>query len=284
MGYPEIHVNTSDASNLYVIDYHGGSGGEFLGELVAAATNCKHTRNKTKNDSTSVDSFRNILVSPFVNDGLQDTIYLGSKNTDTFQGEVLVKNLIAMNYWQSKKIEPSQQARKDSINHIITDRVLLRNHLPERDFSLLPKRNHVYLYADDNDYHITLPLMFAKQWMTKRKNGEYTWEWANQQRKLGYKTFEDFVDGFFLDTKNAKTISTVDTTYGINVSPKEYAFNIGNWKEDIETYIGAKIPIDTTEWHNNNLQIMKSFGLTIDSTQQECIDRIKYVYSRNFKR
>lgn len=279
MGYPQIYLGTPDASNLYVIDYHGGSGGEFLGELVATATNCKHTRNKTKDDNTSIDSFRNILVSPFVNSGLEDSLYLGSQNTEVFQGEVLVKNLVAMNYWQDKKIEPSRKTRKDSISHIITDNVLLRNHLPERDFSLLPKRNHIYLYANDDDCHITLPLMFAKQWMVKRKNGEYTWEWANRQRELGCKTFNDFVDRFFISTENTKTTSTVNTTNGIKISPKEFAFNIGSWKKDIETYIGANITIDTVEWHNNNLQIMKDFGLTAHSTKQECIDRVKYVYS-----
>lgn len=284
MGYPEISLNTSDASNLYVIDYNGGSGGEFLGELIASATNCKHTRNKTKDDPTSIDSFRNILVSPFVNDGLQDSIYLGSQNSNMFQGEVLLKNLIAMNYWQEKSAEPSQKTRKDSVSHTITDNVLLRNHLPERDFSLLPKRNHIYLYANDDDCHITLPLMFAKQWMTIRKDGEYTWEWANRQRELGFKTFNEFVDGFFIGTKNNKTTSTVDTTYGVNLSPKEFAFNIGNWKKEVEAYIGTKIQIDTTKWHDNNLQIMKDFDLTVNSTQQECIDRIKYVYSRNNKR
>jgi len=283
MGTPEISLNTSDASNLYVIDYNGGSGGEFLGELVSDAVGCVHTRKKLPNDDTSIDSFRNILVQPFINKLLQSVLYNGHENTDVMQADLLVKNLMIMHYWQKKKIEPTNIVKQAAIACKITDRVLLRNHLAERDFSSLPNRKHIYIYPDTNEYHITLPLMFKKQWMQKYNKGVYKWEWANDERNLECKDFNEFVDLFFKTSKSEKTTETIDTSYGVNISPKAYAYGIKHWKEELEDYIKAKIgnSEEILSWQNNNLNILKEFGLNIDSTEQQCIDRIKDVYSRN---
>lgn len=285
MGNPAIFLGTSDASNLYVIDYNGGSGGEFLGELISEAVGCVHTRKKVPNDDTSIDSFRNILVQPFINELLQPVLYEGDKDTSIMQNDLLVKNLMIMHYWQKKRIEPSSVIKKEAISHKITDRVLLRNHLAERDFSSLPNRKHIYIYPDEDEYHITIPLMFKKQWMQKR-NDIYKWEWANNERNMGCETFDEFVDLFFRMSERGKTTNTIDISYGVNVNPKSYAFSIGNWKEELEDYIEAKITnIDEiVSWQNNNNAILKEFDLNIDSTRQDCIDRIKHVYSRNCKR
>ena len=286
MGNSKISLTTSDASNLYVIDYNGGSGGEFLGELVAEAVGCVHTRKKVPNDDTSIDSFRNILVQPFVNELLQPVLYEGDKNTDVMQNDLLVKNLMIMHYWQKKRIEPDSVVKKDAITYEITDKVLLRNHLAERDFSSLPNRKHIYIYPSKDEYHITIPLMFKKQWMKKR-NDIYKWEWANNERNMGCETFDKFVDLFFETSERAKTTDTISIhSYGLNVNPKSFTYGIGNWKEELEDYIEAKITnIDEiTSWQNNNNDILKEFNLNIDSTKQDCIDRVKYVYSRNSKR
>jgi len=283
MGTPEISLGTADASNLYVVDYNGGSGGEFLGELVSDAVGCIHTRKKIKDDNTSIDSFRNILVQPFINKLLQPVLYNGYKNTDSINGDILVKNLMIMHYWQKKNIEPNDVIKKQAIKQTITDKVLLRNHLYERDWSSLPNRKHIYIYPDISDYHITLPLMFNKQWMQKYNKSVYKWEWANDERNLECKDFNEFVDLFFKTSKNEKTTMSIDASYGINISPKLFAYGVGDWKKELEDYIGAKIENneEILSWQNNNLNILEEFGLDIDSTEQQCADRIKYVYSRN---
>ena len=153
----------------------------------------------------------------------------------------------------------------------------------DSDFSSLPNRKHIYIYPDTNEYHITLPLMFKKQWMQKYNKSVYKWEWANDERNLKCKDFNEFVDLFFKTSKSEKTTETIDTSYGVNISPKLFAYGVGVWKKELEDYIGAKI-VDSEEilsWQNNNLNILKEFGLNIDSTEQQCIDRIKDVYSRN---
>jgi hypothetical protein len=282
MGSPEISLGTTNASNLYVVDYYGGSGGEFLGELVSDAVKCIHTRKKLPNDSTSIDSFRNFLVQPYVNNEISKILYKGKCTTDTFAGEILLRNMLIMHYWQKNSIEPKDTPIHLAIKNTINDNVLLRNHLPERDWSSLPNRKHIYIYPNSDDYHITLPLMFVKQWMIIRNN-EYNWEWANRELNLGCKTFNDFVDMFFENTKKTKTTDSVDTSYSINISPKSYAYGIDDWSADLENYIGAKIG-SAAKWQKNNIKILKDLNLSLNSTEQECIDRIKDVYSRNSKR
>jgi hypothetical protein len=279
MANPEISLNTKNASNLYVVDYYGGSGGETLGEVISAAMSCEFTRNKTPTDGSSIDSFRNFLVMPYVNDGLKDILLRGRSGTDKFNGDTLLKNMLIMYHWQDKEIDPNLVNYENVFDTKITKNVLMRNHLPERDWSSLPNRHHIHIYPSIDDCHITVPQMFKKQYTVwSEETKEYRWQESNRLLNFGCKTFNEFVDYIFYNTKTHKTIEQVDTSYGINITPKEFVYGLGDWEKKLEEYIGAKVNIPN-KWQQNNLRILEEMNLTIDSTEQECIDRIKDVYS-----
>jgi hypothetical protein len=279
MANPEISLNTKNASNLYVVDYYGGSGGETLGEVISAAMSCEFTRNKTPTDGSSIDSFRNFLVMPYVNDGLKDILLRGRSGTDKFNGDTLLKNMLIMYHWQDKEIDPNLVNYENVFDTKITKNVLMRNHFPERDWSSLPNRHHIHIYPSIDDCHITVPQMFKKQYTVwSEETKEYRWQESNRLLNFGCKTFNEFVDYIFYNTKTHKTIEQVDTSYGINITPKEFVYGLGDWEKKLEEYIGAKVNIPN-KWQQNNLRILEEMNLTIDSTEQECIDRIKDVYS-----
>lgn len=279
MGSPEISLGTTNASNLYVVDYYGGSGGETLGEVISDAVSCVFTRKKIPTDNSSIDSFRNFLVTPYVNDGLKDILLRGRSRTDKFNGDTLLKNMLIMYYWQDKNIDPIKVNWDDAFNTKITKNVLIRDHLPERNWSSLPNRHHIRIFPSIDDFYITIPQMFKKQYTVwNEETKEFNWQQSNRLLNFGCKTFNDFVDYIFYNTKTRKTIEQVDTSYGINITPKDFVYGNKNWEQELEEYIGAKI-CPPTEWQQNNLRILEEMGLTVNSTEQECIDRIKYVYS-----
>lgn len=279
MANPEISLNTKNASNLFVVDYYGGSGGETLGEVISATMSCEFTRNKMPTDGSSIDSFRNFLVMPYVNDDLKDVILRGRHRTDKFNGDTLLKNILIMYHWQDKGIDPNLVNYDNVCDVKITKNVLIRNHYPERDWSSLPNRHHIYIYPSINDYHITIPQMFKKQYTVwNEETKEYRWQESNRLLDIGCSTFSEFVDYIFYNTKTRKTIEQIDTSYGINIVPKDFVYGLGNWENKLEEYIGAKVDIPN-KWQQNNLRILEEMNLTVDSTEQECIDRIKDVYS-----
>ena len=121
--------------------------------------------------------------------------------------------------------------------------------------------------------------MFKKQYTVwNEETKEYRWQESNRLLDIGCSTFSEFVDYIFYNTKTRKTIEHIDTSYGINIVPKDFVYGLGNWENKLEKYVGAKVNIPT-KWQQNNLRILEEMNLTVDSTEQECIDRIKDVYS-----
>lgn len=63
MGTPEITLNGIDWSNLYVVDYPGGAGGELFSEMLNYNLNAYRFINKSENNITVIDSIGNGLSS-----------------------------------------------------------------------------------------------------------------------------------------------------------------------------------------------------------------------------
>lgn len=280
MGTPEISLTTTDASNLYVVDYYGGSGGELMGELISESVSCVYTISKSKHEPSSVDSFKNFIVMPILNEYFCDILFHDNRSTDKIQGDTLVKNLMILHYLQKNNLLDDVKNKAHMISALetpITDNVLLRNHLPNRDFSLLQNRKHINVYADISEYHLMIPLMFLKQWakpLTEYLQRPYKrklkgWEWSCIEN--GYELdYTSFVDGVFVRTSK-NTSENIDT-YGINVNPVDFVYGRNNnWIKDIEEYIGGYINIDKLKkWQYSNLNMLYDLNLNLDSTKKDC--------------
>ena len=280
MGTPQISLTTTDASNLYVIDYYGGSGGELMGELISESVSCVYTISKSKNEPSSVDSFKNFVVMPILNEYFCDILFHDNRSTDKIQGDILVKNLMILHYLQKNNLLDDVKNKAHMISALktpITDNVLLRNHLPNRDFSMLQNRKHINVYADISEYHLMIPLMFLKQWakpLTEYLQRPYKrklkgWEWSCIEN--GYDLdYTSFVDGVFVRTSK-NTSENIDT-YGINVNPVDFVYGRNNdWIKDIEAYIGGNINIDKLKkWQHSNLNMLYDLNLNLDSTKEDC--------------
>ena len=60
----EITLNGTDWSNLYIIDYAGGCGGEVMCDLISDKVDAQFSIPKSSTQSFAIDSFDNLYITP----------------------------------------------------------------------------------------------------------------------------------------------------------------------------------------------------------------------------
>ena len=214
-----ITLNGHDWSNLYHIDYSGGTGGEKLAETIANIIHAQSNVDwRTGEEGTAnygvEDSFFNQYTQPNIFDYTKPyMLYDGL--TDNHDIHQFASNLKLLRYYRKecyllKNIEsmmlnnidipeidiiPVSDDEKHSViaNNREQSNLILRTHYVLRDYEQLKGMNSLYLYPLKNTQILTLR-MFLRRWLN-RKNLEQ----ERVEQLLGNEMFKWFLEKYKSD-------------------------------------------------------------------------------------
>jgi hypothetical protein len=191
MDYSKITLNGTDWSNLYHCDYCGGGGGELYIDLLSESIKPLHHVSQIKDLTGTVDSFQNILISPFVGGDVR----LNIAHPEWFHNHQTPMHLHTINDFrynlklmaiaQSMKLKRGEIVDKNLIHYIndninkldVNEPLVLRSHLKDcgpstsgvNRWKELENSNFVEIYAFSKS-HLIQSMMMIKKWtMSKDK-------------------------------------------------------------------------------------------------------------------
>jgi len=202
-----ITLNGYDWSNLYHIDYSGGTGGEKLAETIANIVHAQSNVDwRTGEEGTAnygvEDSFLNQYTQPSVFDYTKPYLLYDGLivNHDINQ---LASNLKLLRYYRKEclELEKGKETRTVSddekqsviINNREQSNLVLRTHHLLREYEQLENINSLYLYPLKNSQILTLR-MFLRRWLN-RKNLEQ----ERIEPLLGKEMFKWFLEKYKAD-------------------------------------------------------------------------------------
>jgi len=311
----EITLNGTDWSNLYIIDYAGGCGGEamcdFLSEKIAAPFTSPKLASEIK--SSAIDSFDNLYISPAMRLFHQDDItqyrgYRGIESNALFHSEEMMKhnlkvNLIHRDENMSQKMESSTEDERDS---------LIRSSHFDKNYILRSHRNinwssftnakviRIYPWIDS---HLTYSLMMLKRWVQSEpignikkttlsagalpwiksnilsKTPDLIYVWQLEVLNTGdYKklNWESFVDDSFMNAGKYKQTAN-------SIPAAEWVYGTDDTPiRMVNDITGIDISTDTIKtWQRGNRDLLAEHGLSTTSTKEECIAYFKNYWNLN---
>ena len=202
-----ITLNGYDWSNLYHIEYSGGTGGEKLAETIASIVNAQSNVDWTSGEEGTAnygveDSFFNQYTQPNIFDYTKPyMLYDGL--TDNHDVHQFASNLKLLRYYRKEcdllkngvDVAPVSDDEKHSViaNNREQSNLVLRTHYILRDYEQLKGMNSLYLYPLKNTQILTLR-MFLRRWLN-RKNLEQ----ERIQQILGDEMFKWFLEKYKSD-------------------------------------------------------------------------------------
>lgn len=178
----DFSLNGTDWSNIYHVDYSGGSGGEKLAETIARKVNAEnfsvdynHGQIDVKNYGIK-DSFLNQYTQPTVyNYTLPFLLYPG--NIDDHTMYEVGSNLKLLRYYRPEIIktynsEPTKLPTEDDKRSMVKihrdhSSLILRTHMWSRHWEALSGMKSLYMYPTRQTHIITLR-MFLRRWFNRK--------------------------------------------------------------------------------------------------------------------
>ena len=312
----EITLNGTDWSNLYIVDYAGGCGGEVMCDLISDKVDAQFSipKSSTLYQSNAIDSFSNLYVTPSLSQVSTDiTQYSGYKCKETVthtHSEDTIKynlkvNLIHREEDMSQKMESSTEDERDLLIHSshFDKNYVLRSHR-EIDWSSFTNAKVIRMYPWI-DSHLTYSLMMLKRWVEPGPPVHYfkkfmtsdmiEWITSNIFCKTPYTLYEwqcDLIMANSLQDFNWETF-VVDKfeeagDYKKNgcdvISAAKWVFGDSDstYLDDIENITGVKIiKNDVVAWQQANRDLLAEHGLSMTSTKEECITYFKNYWILN---
>jgi hypothetical protein len=270
----EITLNGTDWSNLYIIDYAGGCGGEMMCDLISDKVDAQFSIPKSSSQSFAIDSFDNlyvtyslVLVHADIN---QYRGYKCQESNTPFHSDETMKhnlkvNLIHRDKDISWKMGFSTEDERDSLvrNTHFTKNYILRSHR-NSDWSSFTNAKVIRIYPWTKS-HLTQSLMFLKRWVSGHSYIEES-EWTD---------WDSFVEDRFSMHSNETSKNTISGT--------EWVF--GTSDVSIKTVAGIDTTTDAIKaWQQDNIDLLAEHGISMTSTKEECIDYFKTTRSYDGKK
>jgi len=270
----EITLNGTDWSNLYIIDYAGGCGGEMMCDLISDKVDAQFSIPKSSSQSFAIDSFDNLYVTySLVLVHADINQYRGYKckesapelHSDETMKHNLKVNLIHRDKDISWKMGFSTEDERDSLvrNTHFTKNYILRSHR-NSDWSSFTNAKVIRIYPWTKS-HLTQSLMFLKRWVSGHSYIEES-EWTD---------WDSFVEDRFSMHSNETSKNTISGT--------EWVF--GTSDVSIKTVAGIDTTTDAIKaWQQDNIDLLAEHGISMTSTKEECIDYFKTTRSYDGKK
>jgi hypothetical protein len=317
----EITLNGTDWSNLYIIDYSGGSGGEKMCDFLSEKIDGQFTIPKSSDiNGCAIDSFDNLYITPLLHLANDDiNLYSGYNGKETnglFHSEDMMKHNLKVNLINRDKDIAWQMGvgTQDEIDTLVMDTHFSKNYIlrSHRNISWSSFTNakviRIYPWVDS---HITYSLMMLKRWvqldpilvsdlerfmssdmakwatdniLSKTPDKLYGW----QRELIMTDNIQNFNWGSFVDNsfKMAGTFEKLYRNESIlsqSVSPTEWVFGTGDTpRSTVNAITGIDIMSDDiTEWQQSNIDLLSEHGISMNSTKEHCIAYFKDYWNLN---
>lgn len=306
----EITLNGSDWSNLYIVDYAGGCGGEKMGDFISAKVDGQFTITKTPTQDPAIDSFDNLYITPLLHLATDDINryegYMGKETNGLFHSEEMMKHNLKVNL-----IHREGLVSGDDFDSLVRDTHFTKNYILRShrniDWSSFTNAKIIRIYPSGGA-HLTYSLMMLKRWVepdpvpirqlgrfmsvdslewiqknvfSKTPNSFYGWQRELVQRNnLNNFSWSAFVeDGFNLAEGMGNTVKPSIK----DISPVEWVF--GTDSSSIAMVKNAT-GVDITnsgiqDWQRGNIDILAEHGISMNSTKEECIAYFKDYWNLN---
>jgi hypothetical protein len=316
----EITLNGTDWSNLYIIDYAGGCGGEMMCDLISDKVDAQFSIPKSSTQSFAIDSFDNLYVTyslVLVHADINQYRGYNCKESNTpFHSDETMKhnlkvNLIHRNNDISWKMGSSTEDVSDSLvrNTHFTKNYILRSHR-NSDWSSFTNAKVIRIYPWTNS-HLTESLMMLKRWVTGHSYIEeikeavspsiqewiensvltdtiYSWQWELIiDRSLRAFNWDSFVEDRFTYSSfigspwNNRELEEV----GNDIPATDWVFGTSTLPDTmIKTVTGIDIDTSTDAiktWQQGNIDLLAEHGISMTSTKEECIEYFKNYWMLN---
>jgi hypothetical protein len=186
----EITLNGTDWSNLYIIDYAGGCGGEMMCDILSDKVDAQFSISKSSTQSFAIDSFDNLYVTPslvLVHTDINqyDGYKYKESNTQIHSDETMKHNLkinlihrgkqdYYTNILDKDETTPVYQNSIDladgptEIESLVKDTHFTKNYVlrshRNSDWSSFTNAKVIKIYPLTNS-HLTQSLMMLKRWV-----------------------------------------------------------------------------------------------------------------------
>ena len=304
----EITLNGTDWSNLYIIDYAGGCGGEMMCDLISDKVDAQFSIPKSSTQSFAIDSFDNLYVTyslVLVHGDINQ--YRGYKckesapelHSDETMKHNLKVNLIHRDKDISWKMGFSTEDERDSLvrNTNFTKNYILRSHR-NSDWSSFTNAKVIRIYPWTKS-HLIQSLMMLKRWVTGHSYIEkikevvspsvqewiensvladtlYGWQWELIiERSLRAFNWDSFVEDRFTYRELEEVgndIPATDWVFGTSTLPDTM----------IKTITEIDVSTDVIKtWQQGNIDLLAEHGISMTSTKEECVDYFKNYWMLN---
>jgi len=309
----EITLNGRDWSNLYIIDYSGGCGGEKMCDYLSEKIDAQFTIPQSLTQSFTIDSFSNLYVTTQLDTTRGDIKqYKGYKDretdSDTHSEDTMKHNLKVNLIHRDKDISWhmrfSTEDERDSLvrDTYFTKNYILRSHR-NIDWSSFTNAKVIRIYPW-LDSHIPYSLMMLKRWVKldpdfskfpSRFLSDDTLEWVKcnvfsetpgilyswQHELLIADRLQDFNWSSFVDDRFA--YAEIDEMAPNSISGTEWTFGTSDVPITIVKDI-TEIDIMSTDlvaWQQSNIDLLAQHGISMTSTKEECITYFKNYWDIN---
>jgi|TARA_B100000282_G_scaffold61471_1_gene41208 hypothetical protein len=212
-----INLNGYDWSNLYHVDYSGGSGGEYLTELIANKAGAKASsmiKDTPEGKNYEImDSINNQYATPYIHDYAEPFLLKGHYNIDTHDIRTMGMNIKLWDYYRfeikrhlNNLNDPEHNPERvksfptqvEKINiarmHRCTHPLIVRTHYNKRDYEQLKGIKSLWMYPATHSQlvavrmflrrHLNSLLSFDKH-RTQERLGEHMFEWFKKRYDSG---------------------------------------------------------------------------------------------------
>lgn len=283
-----ITLNGKDWSNLYIVDYPGGAGGELFCEELAKSNNFLRFRNKEDTD-TVTDSTYNTLAT----DGLPDytDILYTIRNIEDLSNIDNLKKLIKSSLIISDIIHKTNSnwrgTLSDSlpggiinnfikfsgvdINQIakgillkeIKENVIIRTHLNLSIYDELENCNIIRIRPRSEEHNNLINFRIGiLKWLSKTTSNKFGWEKESKYKGLKIDTFEDFV--------NVNWGKWDGITYDNQIDAFDWLTQIDKSDSNI-----------IMQWKQKNVKMFEDYNIDINNPPNEHI--LKHILIKKYK-
>ncbi len=273
----DITLNGHDWSNLYHVEYSGGTGGEKLAETIANIVHAQSNVDWRAGEEGTAnyglkDSFFNQYTQPYIFDYTKPYL-LYDGITDNHDIHKLASNLKLLRYYRKECLEEARLEKgtivsddeKQSVvsNNREHSNLVLRTHYLFREYEQLKGMNSLYLYPLKNS-HILGLRMFLRRWLN-RKNLEQ----ERLEQLLGNEMFKWFLEKYKSD----------DGYYSwqiqIALTNKENFYQGKEFRTDFESFI------DLWNYQHGNFGTLEVEKNYVTSRERKIIDPFDWCFGDN---
>ena len=283
----DFNINGTDWSNLYHVDYSGGSGGERLAEAVATKVNAgdflveyNHgIGNENKNYGIK-DSFFNQYTQPTVYDYTHPfVLYPGVIDEHTMHETAC--NLKLLRYYRPeiKKLYNSESSKlpTEEEKHLAVKihrdhaNLILRTHKFPKHWEVLDGMKSIYMYPIRQTHIITLR-MFLRRWFNKK---DLVQEKIHQL--LGDEMYKWFVEKYKSDTGYYSwqieiALKNIDNFYNGKDFRTDWEYFVDKWIVDHPNHLETEWFTGYSDRYNRRKKLIDPFDWCFGDTNDVFIN------------